>query len=698
MLLVGPSGSGKSTLLRAIAGLLETADAGERSGAATIDGHPPGERPGEVGLVLQEPGAGVVASTIGRDVAFGLENAGEEPAGMPAKARAALAAVGLRMPLQTPTTSLSGGETQRLALAGAVVMEPTVLLLDEPTAMLDPGSAAAVRDAVAAVAAGGSLTTVVVEHLLEPWLPLVTRIVVLDAEGRVVADGVPDQVLAEHGPRLAEEGVWVPGMAPPRPRLLPAEVLGAVAPADPVVAEVRDARVVRRSLGADGHTRVVVAVDGADVTVRAGECTALVGPSGSGKSSLLGALAGLLPLEGRERRYAGLTTTEVARAMAWVPQWPSAALVAPTVLDDMLLTSRALGLDEDEATERATAILGALGLLPLAAADPRHLSGGEQRRLSVATALVHRPAALLADEPTVGQDRRTWAAVMGLLESARRAGMGLAVSTHDPAVIAGADSVVALAPVPQPAPPPRPRRPLAARAGPLALLLGAVLGVPAGVLADGWRGGLVVLGVMLALTVPALWAPGEGAPAQGRVRGVLLRMVPALLGALSVGWSTWLLADRDIDIALGAVTRVLVIVYPSAVLIRFVDPDRLGDHLAQILRLPARPAVALSAALQRIHTFGDTWSQLGSVRRVRGIGPSRSPVSLIRHVWALTVGLLVRTLGAAAALAVAMDARGFATAYRRTWATTARWRWADTVLVLAAGVPVLAALGTRLFA
>ena len=125
---------------------------------------------------------------------------------------------------------------------------------------------------------------------------------------------------------------------------------------------------------------------------------------------------------------------------------------------------------------------------------------------------------------------------------------------------------------------------------------------------------------------------------------------------------------------------------------------RLGDHPAQILRLPARPAVALSAALQRIHTFGDTWSQIGSVRRVRGIGPSRSPVSLIRHVWALTVGLLVRTLGAAAALAVAMDARGFATAYRRTWATTARWRWADTVLVLAAGVPVLAALGTRLFA
>ncbi|MFN2319196.1 MAG: CbiQ family ECF transporter T component [Dermatophilaceae bacterium] len=276
--------------------------------------------------------------------------------------------------------------------------------------------------------------------------------------------------------------------------------------------------------------------------------------------------------------------------------------------------------------------------------------------------------------------------------------MGLAISTHDPAVIARADSVVSLDPVPQPPPPPRPRRPLVARCGPLVLLLGAILGVPAGVLAVGWRGGLIVLGVMFVLTVPALWAPGEGAAPRGRVRGILLRMIPGLLGSVSVGWSTWLLADQDIEVALGAVTRVLVIIYPSAVLIRFVDPDRLGDHLAQILRLPARPAVALSAALQRIHTFGDTWSQLGSIRRARGIGPRRRPVSLIRHVWALTIGLLVRTLGAAAALAVAMDARGFATAYRRTWAIAARWRARDSLLVLVAVVPVAVAAATRAMA
>ena len=124
VLLVGPSGSGKSTLLRALAGLLETADAGERTGSVTIDGAVAGEQPGAVGLVLQEPGAGVVASTVERDIAFGPENVGMPRAAMPELVTSALAQVGLDLPLSTPTDALSGGQTQRLALAGALALEP----------------------------------------------------------------------------------------------------------------------------------------------------------------------------------------------------------------------------------------------------------------------------------------------------------------------------------------------------------------------------------------------------------------------------------------------------------------------------------------------------------------------------------------------------------------------------------------------
>ena len=256
VLLVGPSGSGKSTLLRALAGLLETVDAGELSGSVLVDGAAPGERPGAVGLVLQEPGAGVVAVSVGRDVAFGPENVGMPRAAMPALVSSVLASVGLGdLPLDTPTSALSGGQTQRLALAGTLALDPSVVLLDEPTAMLDPGSAQEVRDAVAGLTADGgravaasepggpvarhqSPTIVVVEHVLAPWVDLVERLVVLAADGRVVADGPVAETLGAQRERLLAMGIWVPGEGPPPPvRVDP----GLVAPRSPSRGDQRPA-------------------------------------------------------------------------------------------------------------------------------------------------------------------------------------------------------------------------------------------------------------------------------------------------------------------------------------------------------------------------------------------------------------------------------------------------------------------------
>ena len=172
------------------------------------------------------------------------------------------------------------------------------------------------------------------------------------------------------------------------------------------------------------------------------------------------------------------------------------------------------------------------------------------------------------------------------------------------------------------------------------------------------------------------------------LRALAIRLVPGALAALSVAWSTWLLGGRHLDLAATGFTRVLLIVLPSAVLLPFIDTDRLGDHLAQRLHLPDRPVVAVSAALHRMQSFAQIWEEISRARRVRGLGVSwRQPATILRHVVALTVGLLVRALRAAADLAVAMDARGFATAQRRTWWAPATWRWSDTVLVLLAAVP-----------
>ena len=702
MLLAGPSGSGKSTLLRGFAGVLEVADSGERSGTVRLDGVEPGSRAGAVGLVLQEPGSGVVSATVGRDVAFGLENTGVPRADMPARVAAALAAVRLEMPQDTPTHALSGGEQQRLALAGALALEPTLLLLDEPTAMLDPANAASVRASVAEVAAARSLTTVVVEHRLGPWVDFADRLVVLDARGLVVADGPPATVLSEHGDCLAAQGIWVPGHRDPEPRGIPAGTFGPPRlGADVVALDAADIRVERTVRRLDGSQRTTLAVDGQWLQARAGQVHALVGPSGSGKSTLVLAMAGLVDRQGGEVRThpelavggsrdpADWGTTDLARTLAWVPQWASSTIVARTVLEEALTTSRAVGLVESEALARARALLAFLGLDHLEQADPRHLSGGEQRRLAMASAVVHQPAVLLADEATVGQDRLTWAAVTGVVEGLRDAGSAVVLTTHDDAVVARADRVTRLERPGQQPPEPSPRRPLAARCGPLSLLAASALAIPAGVLSPRWQTSLLVLAVVVGLAVVALWAPGAGSAPRGRVRAVLARMVPGALAALSVGWSTWLLGGHDLPVAVTAALRILIIVLPSAVLVRWVDADALGDHLAQRLHLPARPVVAMAAALQRVHTFGDIWAEIARARRVRGIGArARSPRSVLAELGALTIGMLVRSLQAAAALAVAMDARGFATAQRRTWAASAPWRAADSAVVLAALLPV----------
>ncbi|KRF35685.1 ATP-binding cassette domain-containing protein [Terrabacter sp. Soil810] len=717
VLLAGPSGSGKSTLLRAVAGLLLTADAGDLSGTVTVGGHAPQDVPGSVGLVLQDPGAGVVASSIGRDVAFGLENVVLPRDEMPARVAAALREVGLTMPPDSPPSTLSGGESQRLALAGALVMEPSVLLLDEPTAMLDADTAAGVRAVVAEVVERRGLTLVVVEHRLGGWLDLVDRLVVLDASGSVVADGEPRQVLAEHGNSLAAQGIWVPGVPDPEPLELvlepaPSAAAGRV-PQGRLVAAAADVRVEHRSRRLGERSRTTLAVDGLDLEARAGRSLALVGPSGAGKSSLMSALGGLVspsggsvdvalpltPAETGDRAVARdrlappheWSSIDLARVVSWVPQRAATSLVGRTVRDDVLTTPLALGQDPDSAGRRADDLLAALGLAHLADADPRQLSGGEQRRLAMASAVAHGPALVLADEPTVGQDRLTWAAVSGVLAAARDEGAAVVVTTHDPGVVDDADGVVALAAPNQPPPDPEPERhPLLARVGPLALLGAALCVLPLPALLDTWRQALAVLAVEVLLGLVGLLAPGHGRAPEGRLRGVLARLAPAGLAVVGVAWSAWLLGGRDLEVAAGAALRVLCLLVPSAFVVGFLDPEGLGDHLAQRLRLPARPVVAATAALQRLQSFDTLWGELMTTRRVRGIRADRGPLARGREAVVVTGGLLVGALGQASALALAMDARGFAEARRRSWAGPAPWRLPDT-LALGAGVLVVAA-------
>ncbi|MEU7929788.1 ABC transporter ATP-binding protein [Micromonospora sp. NPDC049107] len=435
VLLLGPSGAGKSTLLSALAGLLPD-DSGEQEGTVEIDGLDPRKGRERVGIVFQDPQSQLVMARSGDDVAFGLENRGVPADEIWPRVDEALRRVGFPYPRDRNTAALSGGEQQRLALAGALALRPSLLLLDEPTANLDPDGATLVRGAVSG-ALDADTTLILVEHRVAEALPLVDRVVVLEPGGGIRADGPPDAVFATHGDALAAEGVWVPGhpIAPRR-----------------ATAAAGDVLLTADRLGLPSR------LGPTDLAVRAGEALAVRGPNGAGKSTLALLLGGLLkPGTGRVTASAELADADhrtpphrwraptLARRIGSVFQDPEHQFVTGTVFDELALGPRRTGQPEAAVKATVAGLLERLRLTRLAAANPYTLSGGEARRLSVATALATAPRLLICDEPTFGQDRRTWGELVDLFADLRDAGHGVVSVTHDPDFVAAlADRTVTL--------------------------------------------------------------------------------------------------------------------------------------------------------------------------------------------------------------------------------------------------------------
>jgi energy-coupling factor transport system permease protein len=168
------------------------------------------------------------------------------------------------------------------------------------------------------------------------------------------------------------------------------------------------------------------------------------------------------------------------------------------------------------------------------------------------------------------------------------------------------------------------------------------------------------------------------------------------IAALTIVYSTWRLGGRDLEEALTAGLRIVVLAWPGSVMAGYVDPSRLADYLAQTLRFPPRLMAAFAAALQKFTGFGLAWQQLERVRRVRGFGASRNPLANGRHAANMSFALLVQAMRGATSASIAMDARGFATAHGRTWALPAPWVRLDVVAIVVAvllgAVPVIAHL------
>ncbi|WP_374010786.1 ABC transporter ATP-binding protein [Leifsonia sp. LS-T14] len=452
VLLLGASGAGKSTLLAGLGGVLGGDDDGEAEGTLTVAGRPPAESRGVAGLLLQDPDAQVILARVGDDVAFACENLGVPRNEIWGRVRQALGDVGLDVPLDHPTDRLSGGQKQRLALAGLLAMRPGLLLLDEPTANLDPDGVLEVRDAVRSALDASGATLVVVEHRVAVWRDLVTRVVVLGADGGVLADGAPDVVLSDTAGELRRAGVWLPGTAVPEAPvvtegdpLLTARSL--VFGRGPAVTRGRR-RGAARGRRPSRTTHALPVGGPVDADIREGSALALIGRNGAGKSTLALTLGGLLPaLGGTLVAEAALASGAVEDPAAWrsrelltrigsVFQNPEHQFIASTVRDELAAGPRALGLADLEVDARTDELLARLALDGVAEANPFTLSGGQKRRLSVGTALATRPRLLMLDEPTFGQDALTWQALVGMLADLRRAGHAVVAATHDAEFVA----------------------------------------------------------------------------------------------------------------------------------------------------------------------------------------------------------------------------------------------------------------------
>ncbi|MHC8609248.1 ABC transporter ATP-binding protein [Paenarthrobacter ureafaciens] len=445
VLLLGPSGAGKSTFLHALAGVLgDEEDDADETGSLLIDGAAPREQRGRAGLMQQDPETQVVLSRVGDDVAFGAENLAVPRDDIWARVHEALDDVGLRtaagdgLALDHPTAALSGGQKQRLALAGILAMRPGLILLDEPTANLDPAGVLEVRDAVRRCLEKTGATLVVVEHRVSVWKDLVDRIVVLQpgsAGGGVLLDGPPDQVLADARSMLITAGVWVPGYVPrTRTRTTaegPAELLLAAE-------HVAVSREKPRRRGFKSIPPIPVQA-GVSAQVRAGRALTITGPNGAGKSTFALTMAGLLaPVAGKVSAAVELSEGAGIDPFKWkadqlisrigtVFQEPEHQFVTGKVMDELMFGPRHLGRGE----ERVDELLERLRLTHLVDANPYTLSGGEKRRLSVATVLAAHPQVLVLDEPTFGQDANTWAELASFLSELLDQGTAVVSVTHD---------------------------------------------------------------------------------------------------------------------------------------------------------------------------------------------------------------------------------------------------------------------------
>ncbi len=826
VLLLGASGIGKSTILSGAAGLIgndvarkgnatlvEDADGGVSEGRVLVDGVSVRKARGRVGMVLQDPDAQAIFQRLGDNVAFGPENMNVPRDEIWDRVRESLEKVGLDgLQLHRATAHLSGGQLQRLALAGALAMQPSVLLLDEPTANLDPDGTRQIVGAVRAVLDSTRATMVLVEHHAEPWIDMIDRVVVLGLDGEsvannetsrdetvhdddiaraassrtvIVADGTPDEVFTRADLDFEDLGIWLPERYKKNVKSSANESSVSNSSESNSSANAESSEKYYENCDpAEGYGEVLLstkdlAISHNDTPIaqhinlefKAGQITALVGANGAGKSTLSLTLAGLLPAVGGEvvageELAKGANGTDpmkwkspdLAKRISYVFQNPEHQFACGSVLDEVMLGPLRTGVPASEARVKAEELLKRFRLDRYAKANPYTLSGGEKRRLTVAASLAAAPRVLILDEPTFGQDRKTWLQIIRLIASLRSEGVSIIVVTHDRELVealgarlvelvpesgegksaatsaadaspAAASSAVAdaessafsesseaisattdatnISRIKVSAVNNRneeaklsSRSPLLASLNPVYRIFGAfIVSMPLMFTLD-------CLSASVALVLEfAIFACIKLTPLRV-IRlswpvwvGAPTSALTVLLYGKSGGntWFQWWLmhaTDRSALLAVATSLRILAIGIPAIVTVIGLDATDLADAFSQVLHLPDRFVYGGLAGIRLFGVLQDDWAALTASRRSRGLGDERR----VRAFFPQSFALLVLSIRRSTTLAVAMEARGFGGARARSHARVSRVHVRDWLfLVVCALVPLVAVAAALYF-